>query len=360
MRLTHLAPLFLSPALLAAPGYNPRPDLEEGRFLKALWEADAQLKSQPNLALAHAARSQALSALQRFPEALQSAEKSLALSNGLADAYLARGMARAGSAIQQRNFSSIKGALGAMDDLKQAAQRDARLTQAWMALGLAYQQLPGILGGSTRKALSCAENLKRVHPARGEALHGMVLSMDKRWGEAEGHFRRALTLAPQDSEVIFAFLEALGSRETRAQLGESEQRRRLSQEAKRLRSSAGNRARALEAICDALLDAGEAELAWSIAMESLNKVDAPSLMRLQLGKLSARAGIKRNEGLAMLGQVLREPLEGGSGGYAAAHWRKGQILRDLGRKAEAKNAAWDALKVDPKHPGAKKLLEELD
>lgn len=360
MRIDHLASLLVCPALIAAPDYNPRLDLEEGRYLKALAEADAQLRSQPKLALAHAARSQALSALQRFPEALQSAEKALALSNGLADGYLARGMARAGSAIQQRNFSSIKGALGAMDDLKQATQRDGRLTQAWMALGLAYQQLPGILGGSTRKALSCAESLKRVHPARGEALHGMVLSMDKRWGEAEARFRRALELEPRDSEVIYAYLEALGSRETRSQLDRPEQNRRLAIESKRLRPMAGNRARALEAICDALLDAGEAELAWSIAMENLSKADAPSLLRLQLGKISARAGIKRTEGLAMLEQALREPLEGGSGGYAAAHWRKGQILKDLGRKAEAKNSAWDALKVDSKHPGAKRLLEELN
>ena len=113
------------------------------------------------------------------------------------------------------------------------------------------------------------------------------------------------------------------------------------------------------AVSEALLDAGQPEDAWSIVKEGLAQVDAPSLLRLQLGKLAARTGLHREEGLAVLDQVLREPLEGGSGGYASAHWRKGQILKDLGRKAEAKAEAEAALKLDPKHPGAKRLLEEL-
>jgi transposase, IS5 family len=83
--------------------------------------------------------------------------------------------------------------------------------------------------------------------------------------------------------------------------------------------------------------------------------DAPSLLRLHLGKLAARTGIHREEGLAMLDPALREPLEGGSGGYVPAHVRRGQTLRDLGRKAEAEAV----LRLDPKHSGANKLLEGL-
>ena len=82
-------------------------------------------------------------------------------------------------------------------------------------------------------------------------------------------------------------------------------------------------------------------------------------MRLQLGKIAARANLHSEEGLAFLDQVLREPLEGGCGGYGAAHWRRGQILRNLGRKAEARAAAQAALALDPKDTKAKRLLEEL-
>ena len=346
--------------ILVAGTYDPRPDLEAGRYLKALAEAEAQLKADPRNALAMAAKSQVLSSQQRFTEALAAAESALALQPRLADAILARGLARAGTAVQQRNFSSLRNATGALDDLEGATRADGRMVTAWMSLGLAYQQLPGLLGGSTRKALACAAKLKAVNLARGETLQGMVLSMDGHWREAEPCFQRALALAPADPEVVYGYLDSLGSRETRKHLGIGEQKWRLAQEALRLLPPVKTRARALEAIADALLDAGQAEEAWRIAKEALAQVDAPSLVRLQLGKLAARSGLHREEGLAMLEQVIREPLEGGSGGYPSAHWRRGQILKELGRNGEAKAAAQAALKFDARHPGARKLLESLD
>jgi len=58
-------------------------------------------------------------------------------------------------------------------------------------------------------------------------------------------------------------------------------------------------------------------------------------------------------------QVLREPLEGGSAGYAGAWWRKGQVLQALGRRDDARHAAREALKLDPNHRGARELLEGM-
>jgi len=351
-------PLFslLAVPALVAGSYDPRPDLEAGRYLKALGEAEARLKGEPRNPLAWAAKSQALTAMQRFGEGLDAAERALTMAPRLADALLARGLARAGMAVQQRNFSSLRSASGALDDLEEATQSDPRLGTAWMSLGLTYQLLPGILGGSTRKALGCAETLRKVSPARGDLLQGMVFAMDSRWKEAEPCFARALGQAPADPEIIYGYLDSLGSRETRKQLGEAEQRRRLAVEARRLAPPVRNRARALEALADALLDAGQAEEAWRLALEALPLADAPSLVRLQLGKLSARSGLHREEGLAFLDQVLREPLEGGSAGYPGAHWRRGQILMALGRKQEAKAAAEAALRLDAKHRGARELL----
>jgi tetratricopeptide (TPR) repeat protein len=351
--------LIAAASTLVVLAYAPRTDLEAGHYLKALAEADVQLRTSPSDALAWAAKSQALTALQRFDEALAAAERALALNPGLPDGLQARGLARAGTAVQQRSFSSLRNASGALDDLQAAVQADPKLTTAWLALGLAYQQLPGLLGGSTRKALKCAEGLRQVDPPRGDLLRGSILSLDGRWQEAEPCFARALAAAPSDPEIIYGYLEALGSRETRKGLGEGEQKRRLALEARRLLPHARTSARSVTAVSEALLDANQPEEAWTIVKEGLGQVDAPSLLRLQLGKLAARAGLHREEGLAMLDQVLREPLEGGSGGYPTAHWRRGQILKDLGRKAEARAAAEAALKLDPKHPGATKLLQDL-
>jgi tetratricopeptide (TPR) repeat protein len=357
LRATTVALIFTLPALAA--GYAPRADLDAGRYLKALAEADAVIQREPGNALAWATKSQALTALVRLPEAGEAAQKAMELKPGLADALLARGLMRGGVAVQQKNFGSI-GRLGdAMNDLKAAVQTDPTLVTGWMSLGLAYQQLPGILGGSTRRALDCAQSLKKVDVARGDLLQGIVLALDSRWQEALPCFTRALAAAPGDPEVIYGYLDALGSRETRKALGDQPQKRQQAQEALRLLPAARNRARPLTAICDALLDADRADEAWNIAQAALPVTDAPSLLRLQMGKIAARSGRHLEPGLAMLDQVLREPLEGGSGGYGSAHWRRGQILKALGRKAEARAAAEAALRIDPKDSKAAKLLKEL-
>lgn len=339
--------------------YTPRVDLEEGRFLKTLADAEAQIKSNPANALAWAAKAHALTSFFRFTEALDCANRSLALNPNLAEGYLARGLARGGAAIQQRNFGSIGKASGALKDLRRATELDPKLPLAWISLGLAYQELPGILGGSTMRALGCAESLKRFRPTWGNALQGMVLSLEKRWFDAEPCFRRALELGAQEPYVVNAYLESLGSRETRKVLGEDLQKAQLAKAARTLNQGIRRRALGVEAICDALLQAGFAEEAWKAGLDALPHVDAPSLVKGGLGKISAKGGIHREEGLAFLDQALRGPLEGGSSGPASLWWRKAQILKELGRVQEAKNAALEALKVDPYHPGAGRLLAEL-
>lgn len=351
--------LLLLTSLTLAATYSPRADLDAGRYLKTLAEADAHLKGEPRNALALAARSQALTAMMRLPEALEAARKAAELNPGLGEALLARALARAGTAVQQKNLGSLKGISAAMDDLRAAVKADPGLVAAWMALGLGYEELPGILGGSTRRALECAETVKGMDPGKGAALRGTVLAMEGRWPEAQAAFNAALAIAPRDPEVVYAYLDALGRRETRKALGESEQKRRLAQEARRLNPSVKGSARAMGAVCDALIDADLGEEAWSAAMAALAGVDAPSLMRLELGKISARTGVHREQGLAFLDQVLKEPLEGGSGGYGTAHWRRGQILKDLGRKDEARAAAKAALALDPKDGKASRLLDDL-
>lgn len=346
-------------ATLPAAGFAPSSDLQAGRYLKVLREAEARLAQEPANALAHAARSQALSSLLRFQDALAAAQRAIDLDPALGQAWLARGLARAGGAVQQRNFGSLRQASGALQDLRRATELDPSLQHAWTSLGLAYQQLPGILGGSTRRALACATALERLAPARGWALRATVLALDGRFEEASGWFEKAVSQAPKDEQVVSAYLDALSGRSAKKALGEPAQKARLAAEARRLAPGLRGRARGIEAASLALLEAGSPEEAWGLAIADLSDADAPSLLRLHLGKLAARSGLHREEGLAALDRVLQEPLEGGSGGYPATHWRRGQILRDLGRRDEARRAALAALALDPKHPGAGKLLEDL-
>ncbi len=355
-----LLPL-LPALLLTVPAQGPpfRADLDAGHYLKVQAEADARLQVDPTDAQAWAAKSQALSSFLRFSEARAAADRAVALQPGLADALLARGLARAGEAIKQRDLGSLRQALGAMDDLRAATEADASLAPAWMSLGLAYELLPGLLGGSTRKALRCADQLRRVSPARGDLLQALILVEEDEWRAAEPYFQRALGAAPTDPEVVGQWLDALDRKPAKRALGEAGKNARLLAEAPRLLPGVHTRARGVVAVSDAYLHAGQPEQAWKTVQEHLNAVDAPSLLRLQLGKVAATSGLHRPEGLAALDQVLREPLEGGSGGYPSAWWRKGQILLALGRKEEARKAAQEALKLDPRHRGARELLANL-
>jgi tetratricopeptide (TPR) repeat protein len=115
----------------------------------------------------------------------------------------------------------------------------------------------------------------------------------------------------------------------------------------------------MEAISQALLEAGQFEDSWKVALQALPSVDAPSIIKLQLGKVAARTGLFLEEGLKFLEQAASEPLEGGTGGYASVHWRRGQVLRALGRDGEARAAAQKALEFDPRHNGARELLNNL-
>ena len=352
------APILLVSILQAqAPAF--RADLEAGRYLKVLAEAEQRLREHPSDAPAWAAKSQALSSLLRFPEALTAAERAVSLKPDLADALLARGLARAGEAIRQRDLSALRSALGAMDDLRAATVADPTLAPAWTSLGMAYEMLPGLLGGSTRKALHCAERLRALAPARGDLLQALILLEEGKWREAEPWFGRALAKAPLDPEVVGQWLDALDRKPAKKALGEAGKNARLLAEAPRLLPGVRTRARGVIAVSDAYLHAGQPEIAWNVLHDHLGLVDAPSLLRLQLGKVAAASGLHRPEGLLALDQVLREPLEGGSGGYPSAWWRKGQILLGLGRKEEARRAAQEALKLDPRHRGARELMDAL-
>ncbi len=344
------------PAL--AQGYSPRSDLDAGRFLKVLSEADARLKSQPGDASAWAARSQAHSSLMHWQEALEAANKALALQPGSADGLLARGIARGGQALSEVSFGSLRGVGRAMDDFRAATAADPSLTRAWLSLGLAYQQVPGLFGGSTRKALACADSLRRIAPAKGDFLEGMIRSLDGDWGRAEPCFVRALLLAPGDPEIVTGWLEQLDEKAAFKALGQDGKNARLRSEAARLLPNVRKAAKGVEAVSEAYLNAGAPELAWQVAFQGLKEVEAPSILRLQLAKVAARSGLHRQEALAQADQALREPMEGGSGGLPALHWRRGQILKDLGRREESQAEARAALTLNPHHRGARKLLEE--
>lgn len=79
----------------------------------------------------------------------------------------------------------------------------------------------------------------------------------------------------------------------------------------------------------------------------------------QFGKVALLSGRELENGLSHLDQFLAKPADKDGPTWADAHWRKGNILAALGRKAEARTEFETALKLNPAHPGATKDLKSL-
>lgn len=79
----------------------------------------------------------------------------------------------------------------------------------------------------------------------------------------------------------------------------------------------------------------------------------------QTGRLAAVSGERLDQGLAALRRCLDQTPPENQPGWAAAHWRSGNILEKKGDKAGARVAYEAALKVDPKFPQAIESLKKL-
>jgi len=83
-------------------------------------------------------------------------------------------------------------------EYRKALALDPRLAPTWYAPGVAYQ-LQGVLDS----ALTQYQRVLQFEPLYVPALKGSggILLEKKEYGFAEGYFRRALTIAPDDSEL---------------------------------------------------------------------------------------------------------------------------------------------------------------
>ena len=83
-------------------------------------------------------------------------------------------------------------------EYRKALALDPRLAPAWYALGVAYQR-QGVLDS----ALIQYQRVLELDPLHVPALKGSggILLEEKQYGLAEGYFRRALDIAPQDTEL---------------------------------------------------------------------------------------------------------------------------------------------------------------
>lgn len=159
----------------------------------AVWRSDESvalkiLQQHPESSLAHNNLGNFLFCVGRIPEAKQEYAQAILL-----DPEGARSHANLGNVYcAEQNWP------GGIAEYRKSLALDPQLAPAWYALGVAYQR-QGVLDS----ALTQYQRALQLDPLHVPALKGSggILLEKKEYGLAEGYFRRALTIAPDDSEL---------------------------------------------------------------------------------------------------------------------------------------------------------------
>jgi len=94
--------------------------------------------------------------------------------------------------------SSKLRALGMIGDIKGSFEKAIQLNpnhiEARWALIELYLQLPGIVGGSERKAKAYANQLLKISPVDGYLAHGHIAEYCEKYKEAESNYSKAIAI----------------------------------------------------------------------------------------------------------------------------------------------------------------------
>ena len=96
-------------------------------------------------------------------------------------------------------------ALGMIDEIEQsfltAAKLESKHIETRFALVMLYLELPGIIGGSEKKAQKYADELMRISSVQGFVAQGYIDAYFKRFVKAELNYKKAFEIEP--SKITF-------------------------------------------------------------------------------------------------------------------------------------------------------------
>lgn len=96
-------------------------------------------------------------------------------------------------------------ALGMIDEIEQsfltAAKLESKHIETRFALVMLYLELPGIIGGSEKKAQKYADELMRISSVQGFLAQGYIDAYFKRFVKAELNYKKAFEIEP--SKITF-------------------------------------------------------------------------------------------------------------------------------------------------------------
>ena len=234
----------------------------------------------------------ALIQAQNFDAALEKAQAQVDSSPNSAEAHYWLGAVNGRLAQTSSIFSKLGYAKAVRSAFERAAQLDPKQIEARMGLIQFHLQAPGLAGGDEDLVPALVQQISAIDIGAGFRAQAIVKQIGDDAAGAQAMYRKALAHNPADFDSLATMVSLLTTEKKMP----------------------------------------EAELLVSAA---LAKEPGNLKIQYQKAKCAALGGTDAAGGLTIIDAILatKPAIEGIS--IAGVHWRRGQILARLGRKAEA-------------------------
>ena len=234
----------------------------------------------------------ALMQAQNFDAALEKAQAQVDSNQNSAEAYYWLGAANGRLAQTSSIFSKLGYAKAVRSAFQRAAELDPKQIEARMGLIQFHLQAPGLAGGDEDLVPALVQQISAIDVGAGFRAQAIVKQIGDDPAGALALYRKALAYNPADVDALSTIVGLLS---TEKKIAEAE----------------------------------------TLVMAALAKEPSNLKIQYQKAKCAALGGTDPAGGLTIVEAILaaKPAIEGLS--IAGAHWRRGQILARLGRKAEA-------------------------
>ena len=319
--------------------------VEHGHFKRARALAEQRYRATPNDPDVLWALSSVRQQFGALDEAIDFAEKLVALQPGQSRAHVRLADALGQKAESASLFQQLRLAPRFKKELNLAATLDPRNPEALELQILFYREAPGLFGGDKNKAREIADRLMGIDAVRGYLAQLTLLSGNQP-GEREGLLRNAAAAGPANYEALMALGNFLDGAHRPA---EAEP---LAREARRI---APDREPANSLLAATLVQ----QQKWTDLDAALTQAERDAsddfMPFLRAGWECWRSSTELPRAERYFHNYLSQEPEPRKPSLAAAHYLAGLVMKKQGRGSEAGAEFRLALQLDPKSPAKEEL-----
>ena len=329
--------------------------IEQGHYKRAQVILEQRLKANPNDARSYSEMSKVSEAFHRWDDAIQQAEKAVALDpkNAEFQAALADAIGSKLSGAQIGMFAQASLARRFKKEAEHALQMDPNNVEANNDLMEFHLDAPGLVGGDKKKAEEIANRMIGIKPVRGYLMKLEFATHEKRERELQGLVQQAIAADPKD---YYARTQAANF-----YLMKGNSLPQAEDQARQAIKIDPGRAAGYTALATIYAQQGRWKELDALLADSQREVpdDFTPLYQAAKSILVGNQSQEMPRAEKYLRMYLGQAPEGDEPSLAAAHWRLGLVLEKEGHKNEARQEIQQAVHMDASLEPASKDLKRL-